>query len=251
MIRRTEGNETWKSLRDWVRGDAAAERLAGVLLLHEGFQSVDPTHPLGGPDGLKDLVSTKEGKKWIGAVYFPRGQQTFSKIRKKFNGDIVGVEDNDAEAFVFVTNQELKLSERERLAENSSVPTEIYHLERISLLLNSPPLYGVRLEFLDIEMSKEEQLAFLASRDKVIEELQVGVARIESHVDKTGPPKVVDPQFEPAIGRMFVGRELRNCSHCGYGFYVSTLHKLLGLSSLCGRAIFRCPDCGHIEEESE
>ena len=35
-----------------------------------------------------------------------------------------------------------------------------------------PKSYGIRLEFLDIEMSKEEQLAFIASRDESIGRLQ-------------------------------------------------------------------------------
>jgi hypothetical protein len=35
---------------------------------------MDPSHPLGGQDGLKDLICNKEGKKYIVAVYFPRGK---------------------------------------------------------------------------------------------------------------------------------------------------------------------------------
>jgi hypothetical protein len=45
---------------------------------------------------------------------------------------------------------------------------EIYHLERTATILNAPQNYGIRLEFLDIEMSKEEQLGFFAERDKKI-----------------------------------------------------------------------------------
>lgn len=39
----------------------------------------------------------------------------------------------------------------------------IYHLERIANLLDLPKMYGVRLDFFDIEMSKEEQLSYFNS----------------------------------------------------------------------------------------
>ena len=46
---------------------------------------IDPSHPLGGKDGLKDMTLSFEGKRWIGAVYFPRGQQTFTVITQNPN----------------------------------------------------------------------------------------------------------------------------------------------------------------------
>lgn len=165
--RRTDGDETWHRLREWLKGPKAAERLAGHILASEGFESIDPSHPLGGPDGMKDLVCLKAGLKWIAAVYFPRGQQSFVKTRAKFLSDLEGVERNGADALVFVTNQELSLSERRDLM----LATEgrkivIYHLERLTHILNNPVNYGVRLEFLGIGMAPEEQLAYFAERDR-------------------------------------------------------------------------------------
>lgn len=59
----------------------------------------------------------------------------------------------------------LRLAERKDLSEiDANVDVQIYHLERIASLLNSPQYYGVRMEFLDMEMNKEEQLAFFASQ---------------------------------------------------------------------------------------
>jgi hypothetical protein len=250
MTRQTEGNETWKTLQNWIRGDAAAERLSGLILLSDGFKSVNPSHPLGGKDGIKDLVSEKDGINWVAGVCFPRGQQSFGSIKKKFLSDAKGVVSNKANGFVFLTNQELRLSERDKLSGEIEYEVEIYHLERISLLLNSAPLYGVRLEFLDIEMTKEEQLAFMASRDKTIEEMQSGLARIERQMSKKTKPQVVNPDFEPLIGHLFVGKELKKCSHCGYGYYVSTAHHLLGMSSLLsGEATVACPSCGNVEKQ--
>jgi hypothetical protein len=248
MARQTEGNETWKTLGEWVKQSAASERLAGLILLNDGFSSVDPSHPLGGPDGIKDIVCIKDGMKWVAGSYFPRGQKSLSDIKEKFLSDSRGKEANQVDAFAFVTNQELKLSEREELQSEVNFTVEIYHLERISLLLNSPSLYGVRLEFLDIEMSKEEQLAFIADRDKLINDIKEGVARIEAQVDTRTRPTVVTPRYESTIVGLFASRKLVKCKHCGYGFLIAKGSSLLGMTALLGKPYLTCPSCGHVEE---
>jgi hypothetical protein len=68
-------DETWHRLREWTTGQAS-EHLAAHILAREGFESLDPSHPLGGPDGGKDAVCKRAGEKWIMACYFPRGQQS-------------------------------------------------------------------------------------------------------------------------------------------------------------------------------
>ena len=86
-----------------------------------------------------------------------RGQQSFSDIKSKFIHDLSGIDANNANGFAFVTNQETRLSERKILTEIApEIDIQIYHLERIASLLNTPSCYGIRMEFLDIEMSKEE-----------------------------------------------------------------------------------------------
>ena len=192
-MRRTEGRETWHRLLEWDKGQAPSERLAALLLANEGFKNVDPSHPLGGRDGLKDMVLSYNGSRWIGAVYFPRGQQTFSDIKDKFSHDLEGVKTNGAVGIAFVTNQELRLSERKILTElEPSIDVQIYHLERIASLLNTPSYYGVRMEFLEIEMSKEEQISFFANQGKemtdikdAIERLTIGLEeyKIRHHLD--------------------------------------------------------------------
>lgn len=167
--RRTEGDETWTRLLNWIKGQKSSERLAVHILRVEGFKSIDPSHPLGGKDGLKDLVTMKDNIKWIGAAYFPNGQKSLREIKEKFKSDLAGIISNKVNGLVFVTNQEISLSERKRLKEIGKPHTvEIYHLERISNILDTPMNYGIRLEFLDIEMTKEEQLSFFASRDEQI-----------------------------------------------------------------------------------
>ncbi|MCH7517040.1 MAG: hypothetical protein IIB08_07970 [Bacteroidetes bacterium] len=115
MGRRSKGEETWHRLKEWDRGTAPSERLAALLLEVEGYQSVDPSHPLGGPDGLKDLVCDNKNKRWVVGVYFPRGEVKFAQIKKKFAEDIKGVGANKADGFIFIINQELSLAERKKL----------------------------------------------------------------------------------------------------------------------------------------
>lgn len=177
-MRMGEGRETFNRLLNWDRGQAPSERLAAIILSKEGFKAIDPSHPLGGKDGLKDMVLSFNGKRWIGAVYFPRGQQTFSDIKTKFIHDLSRIDVNKAEGLAFVTNQEIRLAERKILTEIASeIDVQIYHLERISSLLNTPSYYGIRMEFLDIEMSKEEQLSFFADNEQRL-------ARIETTLDQ-------------------------------------------------------------------
>jgi hypothetical protein len=173
MLRMNEGKETWHRLLNWDRGQAPAERLAAIMLKDEGFQAIDPAHPLGGKDGLKDMICCFNGHKWVGGVYFPRGQQSFNEIKAKFIHDLEGVQKNNANGFAFITNQELRLAERKDLDEiDNQIDVQIYHLERLASYLNTPLSYGVRMEFLDIEMTKEEQLSYFANYERRISKIE-------------------------------------------------------------------------------
>lgn len=55
------------------------------------------------------------GRQWIGAVYFPRGEKSFSIVKSKFEHDLQGVEKNDAVGIAFVTNQEITVANRKEL----------------------------------------------------------------------------------------------------------------------------------------
>lgn len=177
-MRRAEGRETFYRLLEWDKGQAASERLAALILEQEGFRDIDPSHPLGGKDGGKDMLCEFNGFKWIGAVYFPRGQQSFSAIKKKYRYDLEGVYRNGAKGIAFITNQELSLMERKTLEEtDDTLDVRIYHLERIANILNMPKMYGIRLEYLEIEMTKEEQLAYFSYIN------EQGITRIERKLD--------------------------------------------------------------------
>jgi len=168
-IRRKRGDETWNKLLNWTEAQKASERLAGLILHAEGFNSVDPSHPLRGKDGLKDIICFRDGIHWAAASYFPNGQKLFKDILKKFLDDAKTLKVNNTQGFVFITNQYLRLNERKKLSKVTHANNvEILHLERIVHILNKPENYGTRLDFLDIEMTKEEQLSYSARLEKRI-----------------------------------------------------------------------------------
>ena len=71
--------DTELKLLNWREGPTKAERLCANILCLEGFASVDPQCPLGGPDGKKDLLCTLNGWTYVGAVFFPARENTFKK----------------------------------------------------------------------------------------------------------------------------------------------------------------------------
>jgi hypothetical protein len=119
---------------------------------------------LGGPDGRKDIICQKGTTKVLAASYFPSTHQEFRSIKVKFLHDYEGVARNNATGFAFFVNQPITPTERADLAGLTSLDlVEIYHLERITSLLDSPRGYGPRLEYLRVAMNEEEQLAFWSS----------------------------------------------------------------------------------------
>ncbi|MBC6463418.1 tetratricopeptide repeat protein [Actinomadura sp. HBU206391] len=154
-------DETWHRLLVWTSGQAPSERLAAQILLGDGFSRLDPSHPLGGPDGKKDAIMQRDGRKWIMAVYFPRGQQAFKAIRSKFVSDAAGVSANSADGIAFVTNQELSLAERKELCSRTQSACEIYHLERIVTILDQPAMATVRAQYLGIDTTPNTAISSL------------------------------------------------------------------------------------------
>lgn len=164
------------ALENWRYGQAQAERLSAGVLILDRFESVDPQAPLGGPDGLKDVLCERGGKRYVAAAFYPTTTQRFSQIKGKFRHDLAGVDRNRAHGLVFLTNQRLTPGERrslEAIAEASRLLCIIYHLERLRAVLDTPAGYGLRLEFLRIPMTLEEQVSFFANeRSDVLHRLQ-------------------------------------------------------------------------------
>lgn len=163
---------TDEALRDWNEGDTRAERLAAAILRLDGYDDIDPQHPLGGPDGGRDLICNKGGRTFVAAVYFPHGDKSFATIKRKFKADLQGVIAAGRDAIVFVTNQKLTQSQRSalgRIAADQGKICEPIHRERIRVHLDAASGYGVRLEHLRIEMTPEEQFAYFAEAGGKVE----------------------------------------------------------------------------------
>jgi hypothetical protein len=146
-MRSRRWDETWHRLHVWTNGQGPSERLAAQILLAEGYRELDPSHPLGGRDGGRDAVATKDGNKWVMAVYFPREQQTLRQIQDKLQADYAGVANNAAHGMAFVCNQELTVGERASLQASVNGPLELYHLERVTTVLDQPRMGPVRRQF--------------------------------------------------------------------------------------------------------
>src|ERR1051325_3808667 len=167
-IRRYSGEETWFRLVEWTKTQKDSERLAFQVLHSEEYLKIDPSHPLGGPDETKDLVCEKNGIVWLVSVYFPRGQRRFNLIKEKIKAELPALKEHKATGYIFFTNQELSLSQRKILKDLlNGYELDIYHLERISSLLNTPRNYATRYEFLGIPVEREEYLSYNSERDKI------------------------------------------------------------------------------------
>ncbi|NTY57953.1 hypothetical protein [Mycolicibacterium sphagni] len=144
-------DETHKRLLDWTYGQPPSERLAALILDDEGYRDIDPSHPLGGPDGGRDGHCTRDGEEGVWAVYFPRGQQSLKDIGDKLVADIDAARKHDPEFLVFVTNQEIRHSERTSLrALGGEIRIELLHLERVGTNLDRQRMAAVREQFLKI-----------------------------------------------------------------------------------------------------
>lgn len=258
--RRIRGEETWHRLLEWQHNSATAERLGVQILMINQYESVDPSHPLGGKDGLKDFICKKENICWIGACYFPRGQKSYKIIKQKFIDDLKGVKKNKARGFVFITNQELKLSQRkafELIAKKEKFKLDLIHLERLAALLNSTVCYGIRLDFLDIEMTKEEQLAYLATIDEFKNNVLQSIIQyvsgskqkdLGSHTELPLSVHYVMPEYHlSTLGISLYDSPYRRCSYCHYGYFIHN-SGFTTTSPIFAQRTVTCPKCGNVDD---
>jgi len=235
-------------LLEWDRGQTDSERLVARILATEGYEAIDPSHPLGGRDGGKDIICKRDGESWVVGIYFPRGKKDFSEIYEKFKSDFAKTEASGSAGFAFFTNQELTLSERAKLEDKAANRwVDIYHLERIASCLDSPNGYGLRLEFLQIEMTREEQVSFINSRDQLLSEIHAAVLRKPEA--KTGTSiKTVHVQQTDFLGALssISGTKLVECKKCEEIFR-ATRNLFAGFADPDSLAVVTCPSCGHTQ----
>jgi hypothetical protein len=141
-------DETWHRLRDWTGSQAEEEMLSWQVIAAAGYSNIDPSHPHGGPDKGADGLCQKDGEKWVLAVYFARGEKTYTTIKNKF---VKGAKSRGAAGIVFVTNQELRLSEREKLEQlDPDLKVDVFHLLRVTEFLDEPKNARLLEDYLDI-----------------------------------------------------------------------------------------------------
>jgi hypothetical protein len=166
--------KTEERLRSWLdASQLQRERLCAQLLPMLGsYSHVELRRPKGGPDGSRDLQAVYNGQLQVwGAVGFRNSAKDDAKdktwVRKKFKDDLQAAlkENSSLQGFVFFTNVDLTPGEQDGLKrhakENGIGHVEVFIRERMRLVLDSTEGWGCRVQFLDIEMSKEEQAAFI------------------------------------------------------------------------------------------
>ncbi|MDA0180305.1 restriction endonuclease [Solirubrobacter phytolaccae] len=198
-------DETWHRLRAWTSGQATSERLAAQVLYAEGFRDLDPSHPLGGPDGGADALARKDGRTWVMAVYFPLDEVRSTAVQAKAVGDAAGVAGNAAYGMAFVTNQHLTRGERKALAKAVGCPVDIFHLERLVHVLDRPAMAQVREQYLDIPANaaglqaaaRLDELARASDARCVGRWMAIGLPREEAEALATGATGVPDDDLVP------------------------------------------------------
>jgi hypothetical protein len=75
-------------------------------------------------------------------------------------------------------------------------PVDTFHLERIASILDSPSMYGVRLEFLDIEMTREEQVAFFSAMQRSNAEI---AANFRTFVQKISDSGILEQKLSSGV----------------------------------------------------
>lgn len=145
-------DETQFRLLEWTQAQPPSERLAAQILDAEGYEDIDPSHPLGGKDGGRDGHCTRNGESWTWAVYFPRGQKDFDNdIKPKVKKDIEAARKHSPKGIAIVTNQEIRLDERKQLRElGGDIKVDVFHLERVASILDRPRMAPVRQQYLRI-----------------------------------------------------------------------------------------------------
>jgi hypothetical protein len=153
---------------------AMRERMCLALLPLLGpYTHEQSRRPKGGPDGGRDIEAIYQGTILVwGAVGFRNGGGTDDtarqEIEEKFKIDLDrAIEENTSLAgFIFFTNVDLTPTRVERLkayAQGKNIKIiEIYDMERLRHILDSPEGLIARLQYLEIPMTNTEQAALVA-----------------------------------------------------------------------------------------
>jgi hypothetical protein len=162
-----------------------------LLSIDKRFTDVRPRHPRGGPDGGRDIEATyKEHQRAYGAVGFVNqandSEEQKKSINKKFKSDLKSAlgADQKPEVFIFLTNINLTIGEKDTLIQEAKklglVYCEIIDRERLRISLDSPDGFWIRFQYLGLPLSEEEQASFFARwGDDIQSVISTGFQRLE------------------------------------------------------------------------
>ena len=191
--------QTDERLRSWLDGNQTdRERMCIALLsLNRRYSEIKPRRPSGGPDGARDIEATIDGETRVwGAVGFQNSVSDSSRnkreAKRKFLSDLKAALKGNPKlkGFVFFTNVDLTPTQQNELilaAKKLGLRfVEVFHRERIRILLDGPEGLGLRFQYLSISLSEAEQAAFfsrfgsqmedlLSSRFKAVEQQLAGI----------------------------------------------------------------------------
>jgi hypothetical protein len=216
-----DSRTTEERLRSWLDSNQVQrERLCAQLLSLLGqYSHVEPRRPKGGPDGARDIQAVYNGHLAVwGAVGFRNSAKDDNEdknwVRKKFKDDLQAAQEqrSDLKGFVFFTNVDLTPGEQDELKEHAKgkglAHIDIFIRERLRLVLDSIEGWGYRLQFLDIEMSREEQLAFFdrfgARLESLFERQRVELREQQKAIDdKLRRIEFLHDCVKPVLGASF------------------------------------------------
>lgn len=235
--------DTLHRLQYWKAGSGDSERMASLILMNDGYELVEPSNPTGGKDAGKDIKCMRDGITYFVAVYFPHSPVTVSSVEKKWDGDLGKIADNVG--FIFITNQEIPVSRREKWIKESNRQCVVYDLERLASCLNRPMNFGARLEFLSIEMNKEEQVAFLSVVTGEIAKLNKFVSSngMSASASRSLPSVSASPLTSTLRSHAAITEKLHYCSSCRRGKWVHDS----AYSVTIGPIELICPYCENSE----
>lgn len=167
---------TEERLKSWLDSNQPQrERLCLHLMPILGdYFDVNPRRPKGGPDGARDIEAKNKVNETIwGAIGFRNSANDSVEdkkwVSKKFKDDLSNAlkQKADLEYFVFFTNVDLTPLEVKKLSDDrykeGVEKIKVFYREKLRQILDSSKGYGYRLQYLGIEMSKEEQTSFIES----------------------------------------------------------------------------------------
>lgn len=167
-----------------------------VLASDKRFTDIRPRHPRGGPDGGRDIEATyRDNLKVFGAVGFINqandSDDQKKKTKAKFSSDLESAISADSRlgAFVFFTNINLTIGEKDKLIEETKdqgvAYCEIFDRERIRIVLDSPDGFATRFQYLNIPLSEEEQASFFSRwGDDIQSVISSGFQKIEGTLNR-------------------------------------------------------------------